>query len=252
MSPSPGRPRGEQLSRFEYKYLVSEAAARVLRARIAPFTRLDPHTRGPEGQYTISSLYLDTPDLQLLEMGLTGRAERFKLRVRRYSELPSEPAFLEVKRRVNGIVHKTRTRVSGPAASALLRSGTRPRDASSPAGLLEFQRRVLALRARPVLNVRYRREAHVSRGPDGVRVTFDRGLECSDGRRGELAPLPFAWRAVELPGVVLEIKFTTAFPAWLGALARAFDLERRSVSKYSIAMLRAAPPGLVRHGTPAL
>jgi hypothetical protein len=239
----------ERLSRFEYKYLVSEPLARQLRARIQPFTRPDPHAHSPGGEYTITSLYLDSLDLQLLEMGLTGQADRFKLRVRTYSPDCTAPAFLEVKRRVNGIVHKTRTRVGGPAARALLRAGTRPRDASSAPGLVEFERRVLALRARSTLNVRYRREAHVGRGPDSVRVTFDRALECADGRRGELSPPPSAWRPVPLGGVVLEIKFTGAFPAWLAGLARALDLERRSISKYSQALLRAAPAGFPLPGT---
>ena len=53
-----------------------------------------------------------------------------------------------------------------------------------------------------------------------------------------------------LGGTVLEIKFTNVYTAWVRDLIRRFELERRSLSKYSLAMesARDERPGSARLG----
>ena len=98
-------------SRCECKYLVPHSARSDICHFLRPFVRPDPFAARAGGNYPICSLYLDSPDLRLLDMGLQGWSERFKLRARTYSDLPEEPVYLEIKRRTNGIVHKRRARV---------------------------------------------------------------------------------------------------------------------------------------------
>jgi hypothetical protein len=240
------------LSRYECKYLVLEAWVPEIRRIIGPFVRPDRFAPQAGGMYRISSLYLDSPDLQLLRMAREGWSERMKLRARTYSERQEDPVFLEVKRRFNGVVHKTRARLARAEVRAPLRSHAWGAPArSGPSELRQFVHLAQHFAVRPVRHVRYLREAYESRGGEPVRVTFDRALEQAEGRDGELSPDGSRWRPLGLEGVVLELKFTGGFPLWMGALVARFELERRSISKYSLAM-ESAPCAVpaIPGGTP--
>jgi hypothetical protein len=43
-----------------------------------------------------------------------------------------------------------------------------------------------------------------------------------------------------MAGVILEIKFTDRYPAWLGRLAKMFGLRARSISKYASSLQNAS------------
>ena len=47
-----------------------------------------------------------------------------------------------------------------------------------------------------------------------------------------------------IDGVVLEIKFTNRFPVWMREMARAMNLDRRSMAKYVACMAALKAPGL--------
>ena len=70
----------------------------------------DPHSP-PTRQYLISSLYLDSPDLRLHRRSEYGEKNRFKLRLRSYSDEPDDPVFFEIKRRTDQIIRKERAKV---------------------------------------------------------------------------------------------------------------------------------------------
>jgi hypothetical protein len=53
-----------------------------------------------------------------------------------------------------------------------------------------------------------------------------------------------------LAGVVLEIKFTGRYPAWLGRMAQYFDLQQQSMSKYATSMKKAVLLGFCAPGVP--
>ena len=94
-------------SRFECKYLISPVLVPALRKIIRPFTRPDPFAALVEGyRYPICSLYLDSDDLRLYQQTVGGEKNRFKLRVRSYSDDPASHVFFEVKSKVNNIVRK--------------------------------------------------------------------------------------------------------------------------------------------------
>ena len=102
-------------SRFECKYRISPLHAPQVRRFIEPFMRPDPYAaRRPGFRYPICSLYLDTDNLALYGQTVAGEKDRYKLRVRSYSDDPAAPLFMEVKHKSNkGLVEKYRTRVEG-------------------------------------------------------------------------------------------------------------------------------------------
>ena len=83
------------------------------------------------------------------------------------------------------------------------------------------------------MRVRYLRQAFESRVGDDVRVTFDRRLSLNITRGPELGLNGSGWQRPPERGVVLEIKFTRGYPAWIGRLIREFGLQAQSMSKYA-------------------
>jgi SPX domain protein involved in polyphosphate accumulation len=233
------RPDRLQSQRFELKYFIPERIASTVRDFVSAYLSLDEHGAvHPDFAYPIHSLYLDSDDLALYWQTINGTKNRYKLRLRFYSDKPDTPVFFEIKRRVNDAILKQRGSVRRDAVEPIL-AGKFP----EPAHLLSdaaqqfvaiqrFSRLMLDLRARPKVHVAYRREAWISPVDNSVRVTMDRDV-FADAE-------PLARLTVDMADpvrvfgarVVLEIKFTGRFPNWFGELVRSFDLQRTSAAKY--------------------
>jgi hypothetical protein len=224
-------------SRFECKYMIEPRLCEEIRAFIKPFMQPDRYAlRHPNYTYPISSLYLDSPDLQLYNQVLAGEKNRFKLRVRTYSDKPEDPVFFEVKKRMNLILSKRRALLDRAAAREMLIHDFPTLPAGMAQGLMpdldEFTSCRLLIGAKPVLRVRYMREAYESKVQDPVRLTFDTKLFHAVTLDGELSHSDGEWVKTPLEGVILEMKFTDRFPSWMSDMAEFFQLTRCSVPKY--------------------
>ena len=232
--------------RRELKYMLSPMRAERMRESIAPFMRFDPYSRDLERVgYPIVSLYLDTADYRLCRQSVEGIKNRCKLRIRSYSDDKTEPLFLEMKSRVDQIIIKKRARVSRDSVAGLLDGSVAvDRSGTAEAEIAEnFLSRVSQYRAAPVARVRYRREAYESMDGDPLRMTFDRELEFTPTFEPHVGLNGSGWRSARLPGVIFEIKFTGAYPAWLQDLARRFELSASSIPKYVLSIQRAGLGG---------
>lgn len=243
-----------QANRFEWKYIVDERRARGIRDFIRGHLEVDEHARdSPEHSYPVYSLYLDSPTLVLYRQTVQGLKNRFKLRLRFYDDRPTQPVFLEIKRRLDGVICKERAALGRDAVLPLLH-GERPGLAAlvrsagnrhAELALDDFCRLTADLGATAAAYVSYVREAYVSPESDQLRVTLDRHLRGSpfDERQG-LVP-PTTGVAPDVRGVVLEIKFVDRFPHWLREMVWAFDLHRCSMPKYirCVEALRLRPGG---------
>ncbi len=233
------------IERREYKYLIDSTTAAGIRAAIQPFCEIDPWAAGnPSRCYTIDSLYFDTTDLSLFWANDHEQVDRFKMRVRGYPHAPNSPVFLEVKRRVNDMILKSRGKASRAQWAGMLADPA----AAIPAEIVGKDRgaveRFLALartlHVRPYTLVRYQREPYFSRIDDYARVTFDTEIRAQATDRLSFEPTPRGWRALDdavtqrmmASMIVLELKFTTQVPLWLVNLVRRFGLQRMSFSKY--------------------
>jgi VTC domain len=233
-------------NRHECKFVVPETVAGAVLARAAAFVEPDPNARRrPDHSYPIASLYLDSPAHALQQETIDGRSERYKLRVRSYSDAPEQPVFLEIKSRADRIVHKQRCPLPRHLLSPLLRGqvhdlpGLRHPERQT---LDEFVRRMILRRAQPTCTVRYERQAYMGRGDGEVRVTVDRQLMAIPEREAVLSLQDPRYRPVPLAGVVIELKFTDRCPNWLGDIIRSLDLRRRSFSKYSTCVAALSHP----------
>ena len=233
-----------QRSRFELKYIISEATAREIRHFARNHLMPDPFADAAKGYaYNIYSVYLDSPGLSLMNQTLEGLRNRFKLRVRFYDDKPEHPVFFEVKRRVNDAIVKVRGKVRREAAHRLMyaheawpdRSDlANPADDRGFAALCKFCDLRDKMDARPQVLVGYSREAWCAPEDDSIRVTFDRGLEAGpyDPDKTFRLVRDDQWVRPTMPGVVLELKFTDRFPNWMRQMAQTFNLRRTSMAKY--------------------
>ena len=113
MSQSHEIPLSLRFRRYECKYLITEQQAARVRAYVLPYVELDPFAaRSPQGRYQISSLYMDSDTLRLYHETLGGVKDRFKLRIRAYSDRYEDPVFFEVKKRCDRVILKERAHLS--------------------------------------------------------------------------------------------------------------------------------------------
>jgi SPX domain protein involved in polyphosphate accumulation len=228
-----------QRQRFELKYTVHEPIAEKIRDFVLAHLELDPAGAGnPDRSYQVNSIYLDSEDLCSFWDWVNANRNRFKLRMRYYSEGPEFPVFLEIKRRIKNCILKQRCSIRKRAAPAIL-AGQFPaesdivtRDEKSRAALENFIGMVADLKARPVALVSYRREAYIDSANEGVRVTFDRDVRIAPRRACDfsLEMNRFVRPFGDL--VILELKFTNRFPNWFNDMVQTLGLDRGAAAKY--------------------
>lgn len=232
--------------RYECKYRVTPSVVPEIRRFLRPFATPDTFAaRMPDLRYPICSLYLDSADLGLYRQTVGGEKDRFKLRVRTYGDGASDPAFFEVKRKVNSVVHKRRAgldretarRLLDGAATSLVAHESKRRDVDY------FFYNYRAISARPVLRVRYQREAYEATGHEPVRITLDTELRYAVTFGNDLRHGTGDWRDAGLSDTIVEVKFTERFPWWVEDFVRRFGLNQRSVPKYVLSVDRLLETG---------
>lgn len=244
-----------QQNRFELKYLIDEGRARSIRDFLRGRLVHDEHAlKRPDYRYPVYSLYLDSPELTCYREVLCGKKNRFKLRVRFYDNGQYGPTFFEIKRRLNDVILKKRTAVRPQALHRLL-SGQWPSyddlvdpDSGTDYEVLQhFIGLAKTLRAEPKVCVAYSREAYTSPENETLRITFDRNVVCSRHCSIEFPDVADI-RDEAHPGVILELKFTDTFPAWLNDMVGCFNLKRRSFAKYVNSVEHLLQGGARLHG----
>ncbi len=224
--------------RHELKYHISESKAEAIAQFIKPYLQRDRYCKlHRSGDYPIVSLYLDSDDLQLCKESLGGHKNRFKLRIRSYTDEPDYPRYLEIKRRINTIIMKSRARVMHSDVPTLLAGLPLPPQnyTADTETISQFQFYMNNIRARPAVLVRYTRQAYEGGMENRVRVTFDRELAYQVTSLPEVRLVGGAWQrnSFTLGGVILEVKFTAHYPAWLSRMVKYFNLRQQSISKYA-------------------
>lgn len=229
------------ICRHEKKYLVSEAKALALMHFVEAYLPLDRYCKlQPSGMTPIVSLYLDSHNLQLCRESMDGHKNRFKLRIRSYTDDLDSPRFFEIKRRINHVIFKTRAQVKHCDVASLLSGLSLPEDCGvDQATLKQFQLYVNSINAAPVIKIRYMRRAYEGDSNNRVRITFDRQLAFNASSAPEVLLNGPNWQCYPLNGVILEIKFTGSYPAWLSQMVKRFDLHQRSFSKYALSVENA-------------
>jgi hypothetical protein len=235
--------------RYELKYLITQTQRAAVMAHLANYTVPDQNN-GAQNEYTIASLYFDTPTYQAYWDKLDGQRNRRKVRVRVYGNqvvTAATPAYVEIKARRNKLMSKKR--VAMPYAQAVDLAGYVDRLAYFSAAEQSVLQEVIylstALQLQPSCVVTYQRLALNGVEPYAdLRVTFDTQLR---GRTYDLNLLTAgadSGRYFIPPHLcIMEIKINRNVPFWLATLLAQQRCVERRISKYCLALEQNAAIG---------
>lgn len=232
--------------RYEYKYFVPMTKLETLRELIAPFTQLDSFAASrPQKEYTVRSIYFDTPDWECYWTKIAGNKHRNKVRLRGYNLYDGKNVvFMEIKRKYEAPILKNRAMVKyddfkkiakGEPLENYLDNDGKMKNALDNGK--RFFYNVYARKMKPVVCVIYEREPWLSKFPDtenNLRITFDKNLRST--------PYPtiddlFSEKHLKhtLGGhFILEVKFNKFYPSWIKPIIGVLGLHKESASKYCL------------------
>lgn len=220
--------------RIETKYLLDRRQYDVVRKAAEGEMRPDSY-----GRCDIASTYWDTDDRSIAAACKASPDFKEKVRVRDYRD-GSGKVFLELKSKWGGSTHKRRVRVTAAEASSWL-SGRGHAESGQIADEVDafLDRHGDLVPSMEVVATRVAWEPDPAGSSEGLRLTFDEAVECSDllGDAGTF----------DLLGgkVIMEVKAQGAIPLWLARAISSCGAVKTAFSKYGKAC-DAAEPRLMR------
>ena len=214
--------------RVEVKFLLTAAQYRALIPVLEQHMAPDDFFKS-----TISNLYYDTPDFQLVRTSLEKPKYKEKLRLRCYrTPLEESQSFVEIKKKVDGVVYKRRADLPYGQALEYL-AGEGPGGDSQIFQELDWFLRFYG-NLSPAMFLSYNRVSLRGRQDKNLRMTFDRDILW---RADHLDLSEGAWGQDLLhPGErLLEIKIPNAMPLWLAGALSELSIFSTSFSKYGAA-----------------
>lgn len=209
--------------RYEKKYVLTYDQYHQFLDRIKDKMVLDEY-----GRHTIMNIYYDTDEYALIQTSLEKPFYKEKIRLRSYG-IPNEDsrAYLELKKKVNGIVFKRRVGVS--YQNAVLYMDHCPCKIHGQI-MQEIDYFTHEYDLSPKMMIAYDRMAYMHEQDSDLRITFDFNiryrlddLDLCHGDQG---------RVLDGDIVVLEIKIAYAMPMWLSSLLSQLEIYPASFSKY--------------------
>lgn len=210
--------------RLEFKYRLNLEQYNNIITKIKEVLNEDDY-----GKTTIQSLYFDTPNYRLIRESIEKPEFKEKLRLRGYGILSKDKkAFLEMKRKSEGVVYKRRVKMTEDEAFSFIEGKNNGGDDQISRELRYF--RDFYQELKPAMLLLYDREAYYL---DELRVTFDtniryrlENLNLSTNLEGTL---------LDEGLIMMEIKTVNAIPLWLVKLLSDNKIYKISYSKYGTA-----------------
>lgn len=232
-------------SRYEYKYLVPNSLLCELRKELFPFMELDEFAKKQKsGEYTVRSIYYDSPQFSCYTEKLNGLQIRNKYRIRGYDKQSNESVtFLEIKHKNTNCISKKRAPLYYKNVIKSLNSGCVDNYVLSFSGngaekkdAQKFLYYYYMKNLRPAVLVIYDREAFVGKFDSSLRLTFDKNLRSViypdlDQLYNEDKAKP-----TMINNFIFEVKFFGTLPMWIKSLISNYDLNRRALSKYTMTL----------------
>lgn len=223
----------EVFNRYETKYLMGTPAFRQLYDRLLDYMEPDEHNRNHQF-YSICNIYYDTERDEIVRNSLAKPKYREKLRIRAYGVPDRETkVYLEIKKKVFGLVNKRRTALRLNEAYDFVASGIEPalRSDMNKQVIEEIKYFLRRYELQPKVYLAYDRSALFCKLNRDLRITFDTNIRTrredvllESGGRGEQLLEDGQW--------LMEVKAEKTVPLWLSKLLSEHGLYRTSFSKY--------------------
>ncbi len=214
--------------RTEVKYFIPKEVSAEFRRRMDPYIAIDEY-----GLTTICNIYYDSDDNDLVSRSMAKPPYKEKLRLRTYG-IPTETstAFMEIKKKYDGVVYKRRSAMPYAAAEMFLDRKEHLQGESQIERELAYVRDFYHLK--PAMFLAYDREAFAGRRDPSMRMTIDRNiryrtkdLSILNGDAGKLLNMD--------GGELLEVKVNGALPMEIVHIFNELHIYPKSFSKYGSA-----------------
>ena len=223
----------EVFNRYEIKYLMDSQQYEEVQAVLGKYMELDEYNKS-HPLYTISNIYYDTDNNHLIRNSLDKPKYKEKLRLRAYG-VPSleDKVYLEIKKKVRGLVNKRRTGLTLQEAYVFCSTGKKPevKKYMNKQVLNEIEYFLQLYDLSPKLYLAYDRKAYFGVDQRDLRITFDTNvrvrrhdLRLEAGDHGEKLLNEDIW--------LMEVKAEKSIPIWLSKMLSDIGLFKTSFSKY--------------------
>lgn len=213
-------------SRYEKKYLLSEAQFKSFISNIQEHIKEDNF-----GSTIISNIYFDTPSFLLIRKSIEKPIYKEKLRIRCYGKATLDsPAFIEIKKKFQGIVSKRRVSMSLREAEKYLYNQEPLRNPSQISKEIQWMLQFYKELA-PRIFISYKRIVFLGKSDPEVRITIDENILWRDYDL-TLAKGIYGSPLIKEREKLMEIKILGAMPLWLSAALDQLNIYPTSFSKY--------------------
>ncbi len=221
-------------ARKEIKFLLNMEQYESLMEVIPQYMNPDKYCVGGK-EYGIYNIYYDTPDDYLIRESLAKPYYKEKLRLRSYYS-PAQPdslVFLEVKKKIGGIVTKRRVSMTLAESDAYFADRSKPemRKYITEQVFRELDVFLDNYPVAPKQYISYQREAFFGKDNGDFRLTFDRKIT---ERRFDLtlANESYGNYIIGADQRLMEVKVSDSMPAWLIQKLSEMKIYKTSFSKY--------------------
>ena len=229
----------ESFARVEIKYSVPANKYKALLERLSEYVEPDEY-----GDTRIYNIYYDTPDFRLIRKSLEKPKYKEKLRLRTY-KVPNEStsAFIEIKKKYNGIVYKRRISLPYGVAKWHLDHGipftemnTRSIIGKSSFSDVQIENEINSMldlygNLGPGMMVSYDRLAFRGKENPDFRVTFDKNIRWRNTEL-DLTKGGYGNPLLRNDERIMEIKISDAMPIEIARILSELQIYKTSYSKY--------------------
>lgn len=223
--------------RYENKYQLDEIQFNKLLPVLLNHMKPNGYLSSKDS-YSIYNIYFDTINYDIIRHSLTKPYYKEKLRLRSYTipVTPEATVFLELKKKIGGIVSKRRASLTLKEANNFIILGQYPEE-SQPQNHLVLDEIGYYLKIHPVepkTYISYERMALVGKNDPDFRLTFDYNIKA---RQNQLFLEKGDFGSLLLPPneYIMEIKILGAIPLWLTHTLSELQIYSSSFSKYGTA-----------------
>jgi hypothetical protein len=225
---------GSVFQRYEKKFLLTKTQYQKLLITVHHHMKLDSYCKGGN-TYHLRNVYFDTPDHQLISLSLLKPDFKEKLRIRKYGIQGdgNNVVFLEVKRKIKGIVTKRRAPLSLLEIDLFMQDKIIPeRDNYFDHQILnELNYLTKIYQLRKAVFIEYNRLAFFDREDEEFRVTFDQDIYTRYDNfdfESKVKGIPLLVKDM----VLMEVKVGEAMPLWFAKALAKQNIYLNSFSKY--------------------
>ena len=213
--------------RYEKKYMLDREQENKLLEAMADRMLMDKY-----GEHTICNIYFDDDSFNLIRRSLDKPMYKEKLRLRTYGvpENGDHQAFVEIKKKFDGVVYKRRIPLKLKTAEDYLYRGIHPKKDSQIMREIDWFLKIHAP-VKPKVVLTYKRRAFYEKDNPDFRLTIDRDITCRYNDL-ELEKGVGGDKLLDDSTSLLEIKIPGIMPLWMSRILSDLKIFPASFSKY--------------------